>query len=101
MPKPIFTPADIAAWERDLDDTPPSPTELDWPSFADITAFKGGALTAGAVLRLKTRDNSNVDIRMNPVAARELAAWLLHAGQKAGWLDEQGNVTSPLANFDG
>lgn len=100
MPKPIFTPDDIAAWERDLDNTPPSPTEQEWPSFADITAFKGGALTAGAVLRLKTRGDAHVDIRLNPVAARELAAWLLHAGTQAGWIDDAGNVVSPIAEFD-
>lgn len=100
MPKPIFTEEHIALWEKDLDEVPPSPTELEWPSFADITAFKGGALTTGAVMRLKTRDGQTIDLRMNPVAAREIAHWLFHAGQQAGWLDERMNVISPLADFD-
>lgn len=100
MPKPIFTAEHIALWNRDLDDVPPSPTELEWPAFTDITAFKGGALSAGAVLRLKTRDDQVIDLRMNPVAAREIAHWLFHAGRQAGWLDSEMNVISPLADFD-
>lgn len=100
MPKPIFTQADIAAWYREMEVNPPSPTEAEWPSFGDITTFRGGALTAGAVLRLQTRDNRFVDIRMNPAVAREIAHWLLHAGQQAGWLDERYSVISPVADFD-
>lgn len=101
MPKHIFTQADIAAWLRDLDTkVPPSATEMEWPSFPDVLSFRAQALSAGATIRFQTRNGQVMDIRMNPVAARELAAWILHAGAHAGWLDKSANVVSPDADFD-
>lgn len=101
MKQPIFTKEHIAIWSRDLDDKPPSATEIEWPDFPDVLAFRGQALSAGATLRLRCRDGQVRDMRMNPVVARELAHWLFEAGRSAGWLDERYNVISPLADLDG
>jgi hypothetical protein len=100
MPKPIFTQEHIDLWNKQLDDLPKSPTELDWPDFKDITAFNAGTLTSGIALRLKAADGGLIDIRFNPVAARTLAQLIFENGQQAGWLDETYEVISPLAEFD-
>lgn len=99
--KPIFTQEHIDLWYAEMDMEPPGPSELEWPSFPQVDAFKAGALTVGAAVRFRTSDNRHIEMRMSPVMARELAHWLMHAGQQAGWLDSEYNVISPLAELDG
>lgn len=99
--RPIFTKEHIDIWSRDLDDKPASATEAEWPDFPDVLAFRGQALSSGAIVRMRCRDGVVRDVRMNAVVARELAHWLFHAGQEAGWLDEKYEVISPLAELDG
>ena len=94
--RPIFTAEHIGLWSADLDDRPAPASELEWPDFPDVLAFRAQALSAGVTLRLRCRDGAIRDLRMNPVVARELAAWILHAGTKAGWLDPgSGQVIPP------
>lgn len=99
--RPIFTAAHIAAWNAELDKRLPMPTEAEWPDFPQVDAFTGGALTAGVSVRFRTAGNEPLELRMNPVLAREFANWLFHAGRQAGWLDERYNVISPLVELDG
>lgn len=98
--KPIFTQEHIDLWYAEMDKPPAPASELDWPAYPQVDAFRGSVLTVGAALRLRTASNAIIEMRMSPVVARELAHCLMDSGQKAGWLDSEYNVISPLAELD-
>lgn len=102
MAKKIFDEAMIATWKREMaDNRPEGFSDEDLAGLKQVDSFAPGALTAGFSMRMALRNGGTIDVVMNPVVARHLAACILTMGQQAGWLDEGGNVISPDLRFDG
>jgi hypothetical protein len=96
MNEKMFNAAMVAAWSAALDDRPPEVSEIEYAAgLPDILSFATTATTASIVVRLRGKDGRTYAFEINPVAARHLAAVILHKGFEAGWLTELGDVIAP------
>jgi hypothetical protein len=97
----VFGPDEVAAWECALDSNRPREVGSDeWFDFPQVESFAPVALNAGMVFRLAGRKGEIIDLVINPVAARHLAACILTMGQQAGWLDNEATVVCPPLGLD-
>ncbi|MGX9981956.1 hypothetical protein [Methylobacterium fujisawaense] len=94
--KRIFGRSEIEAWERALRTNLPQPiTDEEVPGMPEVESVLAIVMTVGIGFRMKTRGGDEIDVMLNPVVARAMAAGVLKHGQEEGWLNERGEVISP------
>lgn len=94
--KPLFSPAQMAAFSRELQDLkPPKPDMDSLAAGRQAVSFSATAFNAGLVVRMRFKGGSEELISLNPVLARHLASCAINMGQDAGWLDGKANIIVP------
>lgn len=61
----------------------------------EVVSVLAAVMNVGLGLRMRTRSGEEIDVMLNPVVARAIAAGILTHGQEEGWLDGRGEVISP------
>jgi len=97
MTRRVFDQSHITAWSAALDDKPPELTEVDFDALPQVDAFRAQVWTSGMTLNMRCRNGKVIALKINPVAARHLAACILTMGQAAGWLNASADVICPDA----
>lgn len=97
----LYGPDVIEAWERARRANVPSiPTDEDVTRMPEIAAVTAAVMNVGIGLRMRAITGEEIDVMLNPVVARAIAAGILKHGQEEGWLDERGEVISPPLPLD-
>jgi hypothetical protein len=74
----------------------PTPsTEFNLVYVKAVVSLRVAGRPSGATVRFALADGSLIDLGFNPVAARNLAANLIHVGRKRAWLDEGMQICIP------
>lgn len=100
MRKPLFDRATVARWRRASENGPPNFDDREVDAIPKVDSFIAAGLDKGIAFRLKMQDGSIVDISLNPLLARAMGVLISKAGDQAGWLDGQGNLSFPAKTLD-
>ena len=83
----------LQIWENTLStDRPGSPDVVGGQKLPEITSFSVTAAPDGIAVRMATRADRPIDLKLNPVVACHFAAAIVQAGIDSGWLDDEGNI---------
>lgn len=94
--KRLFGPEVIEIWERARRENLPSmPTDEDVLRMPEVISVVAAVMNIGIGLRMRANNGTEINVMLNPVVARAIAAGILKHGQEEGWLDERGGVISP------
>lgn len=96
MARSTFGEEVIKGWEGALASRrPPTPSNAERPDFQQVEALSPKATSDGVIVRMTTQTGNSIDVELNAVAAKYMAANILALGQQAGWLDNDFNVVPP------